>query len=142
MLGLRYPGFKFRILCLEGSVISLISPSSGGSVCAQKWPKARLISLSHSHDNSEVSHPNSQYLPHVVTSDIAMITVRAVIPIPTSYCNIAMITVRVVIPTATSYCHIAMITVRAVIPIPTSYCNIAMITVRAVIPTGTSCCHI
>ena len=29
--GLRPPGFKFRILCLEGSVISLISPSSGGS---------------------------------------------------------------------------------------------------------------
>ena len=31
VLGLRPPGFEFRILCLEGSVISLISPSSRGS---------------------------------------------------------------------------------------------------------------
>ena len=31
VLGFRPPGFVFRILCLEGSVISLISPSSGGS---------------------------------------------------------------------------------------------------------------
>ena len=31
VLGIRLPGFEFRILCLEGSVISLISPSSGGS---------------------------------------------------------------------------------------------------------------
>ena len=30
-LGLRPLGFEFRILCLEGSVISFISPSSGGS---------------------------------------------------------------------------------------------------------------
>ena len=49
MLGLRPPGFEFRIMCLEGSVISRISPSSGASpgpnkpVCAQKWPKARFI---------------------------------------------------------------------------------------------------
>ena len=28
---LRPPGLEFRILCLEGSVISLISPFSGGS---------------------------------------------------------------------------------------------------------------
>ena len=41
-LGLRPPGFEFLILCLEGSVISFISPSSGGSpgavkpICAQK----------------------------------------------------------------------------------------------------------
>ena len=48
VLGLRPPGFEFRILCLEGSVIS---PSSRGSpgpikpVCAQKWPKARFISF-------------------------------------------------------------------------------------------------
>ena len=51
VLGLRPPGFEFRILCLEGSVISIISPSSGGSpdpiqpVCAQKWPKAQFISF-------------------------------------------------------------------------------------------------
>ena len=31
VLGLRPPGFVFRILCLEDSVISIISPSSGGS---------------------------------------------------------------------------------------------------------------
>ena len=31
VLGLRPPGPEFRILCLEGSVISIISPSSGGS---------------------------------------------------------------------------------------------------------------
>ena len=31
VLGLRPPGVEFRILCLEGSVISLISTSSGGS---------------------------------------------------------------------------------------------------------------
>ena len=31
MRGLRPPGLEFRILCLEDSVISIISPSSGGS---------------------------------------------------------------------------------------------------------------
>ena len=31
VLGLRPPGFEFRIPCLEDSVISIISPSSGGS---------------------------------------------------------------------------------------------------------------
>ena len=31
VLGLRPPGLEFRILCLEDSVISVISPSSGGS---------------------------------------------------------------------------------------------------------------
>ena len=31
VLGLRPPGLEFRILCLEGSVIPFISPSSGGS---------------------------------------------------------------------------------------------------------------
>ena len=31
MLGPTLPGFEFRILCLEDSVISFISPSSGGS---------------------------------------------------------------------------------------------------------------
>ena len=31
VLGLRPPGHEFRILCLEDSVISIISPSSGGS---------------------------------------------------------------------------------------------------------------
>ena len=30
VLGLRPPGLEFRILCLEGSVISIISSSSGG----------------------------------------------------------------------------------------------------------------
>ena len=29
--GLRPPGLEFPMLCLEGSVISFISPSSGGS---------------------------------------------------------------------------------------------------------------
>ena len=31
VLGLRPPGLEFRILCLEDSVISIISPCSGGS---------------------------------------------------------------------------------------------------------------
>ena len=31
VLGLRPPGLEFRSLCLEDSVISIISPSSGGS---------------------------------------------------------------------------------------------------------------
>ena len=31
VLGLRTPGYEFRILCLEDSVISIISPSSVGS---------------------------------------------------------------------------------------------------------------
>ena len=31
VLGLRPPGLEFRILCLEDSVISIISPPSGGS---------------------------------------------------------------------------------------------------------------
>ena len=45
VLTLRPPGLEFRIMCLEGSVISFISPSSGGSpgpvwpICAQRWPK-------------------------------------------------------------------------------------------------------
>ena len=42
---------EIRILCLEDSVISFISPSSGVSpgpvqpICAQRWPKARFISF-------------------------------------------------------------------------------------------------
>ena len=32
MLGLRPPGLEFRVLCLEDNVISIISPSSGGSL--------------------------------------------------------------------------------------------------------------
>ena len=49
VLGHRPPGFEFRILCLKVSVISLISPCSGGSPgpiypsCAQKCPKAWFI---------------------------------------------------------------------------------------------------
>ena len=45
VLGLRPPWLEFRIMCLDGSVISFISPSSGGSpgpvwlTCAQRWPK-------------------------------------------------------------------------------------------------------
>ena len=31
MLSLRPPGLEFRILCLEGSVVPFISPSSEGS---------------------------------------------------------------------------------------------------------------
>ena len=51
MLDLISPGIEFRILCLEDSVISFISPSLGGSpgpvqpICAQRWPKARFISF-------------------------------------------------------------------------------------------------
>ena len=43
VLGLKPPGLKFRILCREGSVISFILPSSGGSpdpvypIYAQGW---------------------------------------------------------------------------------------------------------
>ena len=36
---------KFQILCLEGSVISFISPSSGGSTCTQWWPETPFISF-------------------------------------------------------------------------------------------------
>ena len=51
VLGLRPPGHEFRIRCLEDSVITFISPSSGGSpgpiypICAQRWPKTPFISL-------------------------------------------------------------------------------------------------
>ena len=51
VFSLKPSGFEFRTLCLEGSVISLISPSSGGPrgpvypICAQMWPKARFISF-------------------------------------------------------------------------------------------------
>ena len=38
MLGLRPPGLEFRILCLEDSVISFISPSPGGF----SWPSFSL----------------------------------------------------------------------------------------------------
>ena len=49
--GLRPPGLEFRILCLEGSVISSISPFSRGSpgpaqpMCAQRGPKTPFISF-------------------------------------------------------------------------------------------------
>ena len=49
VLGLRSPGLKFRILCLEDCVISLISPSSGCSpgpfqpTCTQRWHKTPFI---------------------------------------------------------------------------------------------------
>ena len=48
-LGLRQSGFGFRIYCLEGSVISSISPSSEKSpgpvwpLCAQSWPKTHSL---------------------------------------------------------------------------------------------------
>ena len=48
VLGLIHPGFEFRILCLESSVIL---PSSGGSpgpiqpVCAEKWPESDSFHL-------------------------------------------------------------------------------------------------
>ena len=51
MLGLRPPGLEFQVLCLEGSVISVISPSSRGSLdpaeplCAHRWSKTRFISF-------------------------------------------------------------------------------------------------
>ena len=51
VLGLRPLGPKFRILCLEDSVISFISPSSGGSpgpvyaTCAQTCLKPHLFHL-------------------------------------------------------------------------------------------------
>ena len=43
------PWLEFRILCLEGSVISFISPSSAGSpgpsypICARRSPKTNII---------------------------------------------------------------------------------------------------
>ena len=49
VLGLRPPGLEFRILWLEGSVISFISPPSGGSpgpaqpICAHMWPNTPLF---------------------------------------------------------------------------------------------------
>ena len=51
VFGLRPPGLKFQILCLEGSVISFLSPCSGRSpgtvqlICARRWPKTPLISF-------------------------------------------------------------------------------------------------
>ena len=54
VLGFRPPVLEFRILCLKGSVISFISPSSKGfpgpvhvpmPICAQKWPKTPFISF-------------------------------------------------------------------------------------------------
>ena len=45
----RPPVFEFRTICLEGSAISFISPSSGGSIgqvypmCEQRWPKTLFI---------------------------------------------------------------------------------------------------
>ena len=51
VLGLRSPGLLFRILCLEGSVIPFITPSSGRSPgpfkprCEQMWPTAPFISF-------------------------------------------------------------------------------------------------
>ena len=52
VLGLRRPGLEFLILCLEGSVISLIHLTilkevllAQFSVCAQRWPKTPFISF-------------------------------------------------------------------------------------------------
>ena len=48
-LGLSPPGLDFRIVCSEGSAISLISPPSGGfpgpvlPICAQRWPNTSFI---------------------------------------------------------------------------------------------------
>ena len=50
--GLRPPWPEFLILCLEGSVTSFTSPSSGGShgpvvsMCSQRWPKTPFILFS------------------------------------------------------------------------------------------------
>ena len=49
VLSLGPVGLEFRILCLEGSVISFISPSSRGppgpvwNICAQGWRKSPMI---------------------------------------------------------------------------------------------------
>ena len=51
MLGLRPPGLEFRALCLQSSVFSFISPSSGGypgpvwHICEQRWPKTPFLSF-------------------------------------------------------------------------------------------------
>ena len=51
VLGLTPPEYEFWILCLEGSIISFISPFSGGSpgpvqvICPQRWPKSPYIHL-------------------------------------------------------------------------------------------------
>ena len=49
VLGLTATRFEFPSMCLEGSVISFISPSSGGCpgpvqpICAQGWPRTPFI---------------------------------------------------------------------------------------------------
>ena len=51
VLALRPPGLEFRILCLEGSIISFIAPSSLSSPrpvwtsCAHMWPETPFISF-------------------------------------------------------------------------------------------------
>ena len=51
VLSLRSPGLEFRILSLDGNVISFISPSSGSSpgpaypIFAQRWPNVPFISF-------------------------------------------------------------------------------------------------
>ena len=54
VLGLRPPGLEFQVLCLEGSVISFISPSLGGfpvpvfkfcRIYAERWPKTHSFHL-------------------------------------------------------------------------------------------------
>ena len=44
VLGLRPPGLKFRMLCLEDSVISILRRFSWPS-SAYRWPKVRFISF-------------------------------------------------------------------------------------------------
>ena len=58
-LCLRPPGLELRILCLEGSVISLISPSSGVS-SGQKWLKVRFISFYLSCTADLISPPSAR----------------------------------------------------------------------------------
>ena len=70
VLGLRPPGLEFRILCPEDSVISIISPSSGGylgpvyPICAQRGPKARFISFHFSRHRPCLFSAQVQYHSH------------------------------------------------------------------------------
>ena len=86
VLDLRPPGFEFRVLCLEDSVISFISSSSGGCpgpvlpICAQRWHKTPFISCSLSKDirkyGRKYGWPTSSYviLLYVLTSWSMLLT--------------------------------------------------------------------
>ena len=108
VLSLGPPGFEFRILCLEGSIISFTSPSSGGfpgpfeSICAQTWRNTQFISFRYNNaislKSTTQAHPaNNVYGRHNMYVRTLLIYYRA--------WN-GSLNVRILTPKTLKYCYI------------------------------------